>query len=177
MSDYVEHEVKFLDVNIEQISKKLAELGAAKVFDEDRIVTTFRTNNPEFLASKASMKLTEEGKLKLSVSHNNSQGEKETIKLFVSRKKEALDLLKVLGYSPDTESTSRRISFEWEGIDFDIDQFPDIPPFMEVDLGESTRSLEEIIALLGLENNVMVDTSTPGIYQRYSIDYAEKFKL
>ena len=87
---YFENEVKVLEVTPEDVCAKLEGLGAKKVFDGDRVFTTFDGVTESFLAKDILIRLTEEEKLKLSVSTNTSKsstGEKQTIKVFVSRKK------------------------------------------------------------------------------------------
>lgn len=174
---YIEQEVKILDVNVEVLCSKLRELGAVEVFNADRVITHFDAADGHLTKEGKTMKLTEEGKLKLSIGGAAETGQKETVKLFVSRKQEAVDFLARLGIKPISESTSRRISFEWSGIDFDIDQFPKIPAFLEIDLGESGMALQDVLAKLGLEKNQVVEMSTPDIYEKYGHNYFELFKL
>ena len=41
MEQYIEKEIKILDVNIPQLQKTLEAMGATKVFDADRTFITF----------------------------------------------------------------------------------------------------------------------------------------
>jgi adenylate cyclase class 2 len=107
----------------------------------------------------------------------SSQADGKEIKLFVSRKEECISLLQTLGYIPVSEVKARRISLEWQGIDFDIDEFPQIPPFMEIDLGESKYTLQDILQKLYLEKNEIGEMSTPDVYKKYGIDYFNLFKI
>ncbi|HEV7424253.1 MAG TPA: hypothetical protein VGO21_03625 [Candidatus Paceibacterota bacterium] len=173
---YLEKEVKILDVVIEDLLSKFKELGAKEVFNDNRIITHFDYHDGRLFKQKKVIKLTEEGKLKLSYSINTEHG-KETIKLFVSRKKEVLDFLNKLDLFPISESTSHRISFEWEGVDFDIDEFPQIPPFLEIDLGESKYEIKDVLTKLGLGKNENGEMGTPDIYKRYNLDYFKIFKI
>jgi len=63
------------------------------------------------------------------------------------------------------------------GIDFDIDQFPEIPAFLEIDLENSLFSLEELLEKLSLKGKNVVDLGTESIFERYGIDYYKKFSI
>jgi adenylate cyclase class 2 len=165
-------ETKVLDINTRELEEKLISLGAKKVFDNVRVITHFNNSQEN---REPFLKLTEEGE-KLKLSSQNHQTRKET-KLFVSRKVECIELLKTLGYAPVSEVKVRRISFEWEGIDFDIDEFPQIPAFLEIDLGDSRYSLDDILGKLNLKENERGEMSTIDIYNNYGLNYFDLFKL
>lgn len=172
---YVEHEIKVLNVDVSALVTILNELGAKEVFNDDRIITHFDSVDTRFANQNASMKLTEEGTLKLSYT-DIVDGQKETIKLKVSRKQETVDMLGKLGLFPISEVIAHRISFEWNGIDFDVDKFPGVPAFLEIDLGDTGMVLEEILKTLSLETNEKGDMSTRDVCQRYGVDYFVAYK-
>ena len=140
-------EIKILDIDPTTIQNKLEAMGAVKVFDGVRTITYFKNRNED---GPPRLKLTEEHKLKLSVRNSHTQ---EEVKLFVSRKEECLQLLAALEYDVVSEVKARRISYELNMIDLDVDQFPGIPAFIEVDMGKNTAlSFDELINKLGLKN-------------------------
>ena len=160
---YQEQEIKILNVDAVTLCHILENLGARKVFDGDRIFTTFDTLEKEYIKKDILIRLTEEEKLKLSVSTDTSKssmGEKKTIKLFVSRKKETVDFFASLGIFPITEVKSHRISYEWKTkkgiVDFDIDSFPQIPSFLEIDLENVSEPKEELLKTLNLTDKKCV---------------------
>jgi adenylate cyclase class IV len=175
--NYIEKETKVLNINVQEITEKLKALGAKEVFNDKRIITHFDSKERTLIKEEKNIKLTEEGKLKLSWSGRRKENGHETVKLFVSRKQEAIDFMNRLGFDPISESTSHRISFEWEGVDFDIDEFSQIPAFLEIDLGDSKYTLQDILQKLNLEKNEMGEMSTPEIYKKYGFDYFDLFKL
>lgn len=168
---YPNVESKVLDVEVEGLIARLRGIGAKEVFDAERIITHLDDGTGRLKGKN--LKLTEEDKLKLSI---DTGEEHSTVKLFVSRKAECIDMLAELGIRPVAVARARRTSFEWEGVDFDIDQFPGIPPFLEVDVSESVHSLEEVLKSLGLEVKERGMLSTPQVYERYGLDYFERFK-
>ena len=178
MSDYIENEVKILNIDAQEVAKLIERLGATKVFDGKRVFTTFDTTDRFYTKNNTIIRLTEEGKLKLSVSYMNENGDKETIKLFTSRKKETVDFLSRLNVVPIARVESHRVSYELDDIDFDIDKFPKIPPFLEVDIGaDSKYSLDELVRKLRLDGNELVSIGTEDIYSKYGKDYFELFAV
>jgi adenylate cyclase class IV len=176
--NYVEKEIKVLGVDVPTLVSALETLGAKKVFDDDRVFTYFDYEDYELRNSGEEVRLTEEEKIKLSYSQRLENGEKETIKLFVSRKQEAVDFLFRLGLNPVAEIHSHRISYEFGSTDFDIDVFPEIPSFLEIDLGDSPiKTLEELIDALNLKEEEKLDISTHKIYEKFGIDIFERFKI
>lgn len=93
MEQYREHEIKILDVDVLELQHKLEELGAKKVFDGIRIITTFDTPERKFTTEKKIIRITEEDKIKLSMNYSDSEVQKNSIKVFTSRKEETEDFL------------------------------------------------------------------------------------
>lgn len=182
--NYKENEIKILDITVLELCKKIEKLGASKVFDDDRTFTTFDRMELPYLEQDILIRLTEEEKLKLSVSKNTSKsstGEKETIKVFVSRKQEMIDFFNAIGIVPISEVKSHRISYEWKTskgvVDFDIDIFPLIPPFLEIDIENLDIEISDLLKLLGISNNKIVNCGTEQIYQMFGINYYKEFSI
>jgi adenylate cyclase class 2 len=165
-------EIKILNIDVMQVQERLIEIGAKKVFDDIRVITYFKNKND---TGQPFLKLTQEEKLKLTSQNLVTH---EEIKLFVSRKEECLTLLGTLGYSAVSEVRARRISYEINGIDCDIDIFPEVPPFMEVDMGSSTDfELKDFLLKLNCLENKKEHISTPDLFHAYGKDYFEIFKI
>lgn len=165
-------EIKILDIDIKETMLRLESLGANKVYDDTRVVTYFKNSNDE---RAPFLKLTEEEKLKLSSQNDETR---EEIKLFVSRKQECVALLATLDYVPVSEVSARRVSYELGATDIDIDVFPGIPAFAEVDLGDDSElTIEQLLAEIGLSDNKCGEMSTPDIFKHYEKDYFEEFSI
>lgn len=174
--NYIENEIKILDVNVQELTELLEKLGAQKVFDDNRIVTSFDDKQQNLQGQDVDIRITEEGSIKLSLDQKVN-GKTSSIKLKVSRVQEMTDFLSVLGVTPVSKATSHRISYEFEGIDFDIDQFEHIPPFLEIDMGESVKDLHQVIKQLGLGGKEQVSLSTQEVFKKYGKDYLTLYKL
>ena len=181
LNDYKEHEIKVLDVDVDSLTKRLEEIGAKKVYDDSRTIITLDTKNREFLGQKDKLiRVTDEGSIKVTMHVNQSQPEtKAAIKFKTSRLKETLDFFHEMGLDPISKVNAPRISYELGAIDFDIDMFPAISPFLEIDIEHLTDegyTLESLLEKLGLEGNKIVVMGTEDIHKIYNIDYFQVYK-
>lgn len=181
MEEYIEQEIKVLDVDVLKLEEKLLALGAKKVFDDNRTIIALDTKDKKYLKELDKLiRVTEEGTTKVTMHINQSKiDEKREIKFKTSRLKETLDFFKELGLIPQTEVTARRISYELNEIDFDIDIFGCIPPFLEIDIASLSKTgytKESLLEALGLQNNRVVIMGTEDIHELYGINYFEIYK-
>lgn len=172
-----EVEYKVLNVDPKVVARAMEEIGAKQVYDDVRTITYFDHNDRSLKNAGEGIKLTEEDKLKLEHTRKATNGQSDSVKLFVSRKEEAVEFLRRLGLVPVTQVQARRISYELDKIDFDIDCFPGIPPFMEVDIADSKADLKELLGRLGLGDNEIIVATTPEIFARYGKDYFAVFAV
>lgn len=181
-NEYKEDEIKILDVDVEHLKLKLEELGAKKVYQDYREVISLDTSDRELLTKKDKLiRITDEGSVKVTMHVNQSkQDEKQEIKFKVSRMKEVIDFFAELDIKPVTEVKEKRTSYELGKVDFDIDEFPKIPPFLEIDkefLESEGYTLDELLEKLDLTNNKVVVMGTEDIHSLYGIDYFEVYKV
>lgn len=182
MSNYREKEIKILNVNIEKIEECLKRIGAKKVYDSTRTIITLDTANRMFLEQKDKLiRVTDEGSIKVTMHVNQSNPElKEVIKFKSSRIDETLDFFHQMELDPICKVSAPRISYELGKIDFDIDKFPSIPPFLEIDiesLEDEGYTLESLLKILELGNNKIVTMGTEDIHKLYGVDYFEEYKV
>lgn len=182
MNEYKEHEIKVLDINVQELVKKLEKIGAKKVYDDDRTIIAIDTSERMFLNKQDKLiRVTDEGSIKVTMHVNQSKPEiKEGIKFKTSRLKETMDFFHELGLDPISKVKAKRISYELGKIDFDIDEFPVIPAFLEIDIEfieEEGYTLEQLLKELGLENNKTVVMGTEDIHNLYGKDYFGEYKV
>lgn len=181
LGEYKEHEIKVLDIDVESLIEKLKEIGATEVYNDTRTIIALDTVDRHFLNKEDKLiRVTDEGKIKVTMHVNQSKPEeKEAIKFKTSRLKETLDFFYELGLTPISNVKEKRISYELGKIDFDIDKFPAIPAFLEIDtehLEEEGYTFEEILKVLKLENNKIVKMGTEDIHKIYDVDYFEVYR-
>ena len=83
--------------------------------------------------------------------------------------KEANDFLKALGYSHKSYQEKRRISYVLDNHEIDIDTWPGLPTYMEIE-GESEEDLNKILNLLGYSIKDTVSCTVDEIYKNLGID-------
>ncbi len=124
--------------------------------------------------------MTDEGSVKVTMHINQSNPDiKEAIKFKTSRFKETIDFFYAMGLEAISIVSQYRISYELGKIDFDIDKFPAIPAFLEIDikcLEEEGYTLDALLKTLGLEDNKVVVMGTEDIHKLYGIDYFEEYR-
>ncbi|CAN5148188.1 hypothetical protein BH11PAT4_BH11PAT4_7200 [soil metagenome] len=169
----MEKEIKVLGINLEDVAKRLQKLGARKVFDGDRAITHFDTADGAYAKQNKYVKVTQEEFLKLTVTTEVEGGSSIEYKTRVGE--DIFAILEQLSLQPIAEVTARRISFELDEIDFDIDFFPGIPSFLEVDI-EHVDEQVQLLEKLGLQDCKQLVASTPGIFAHYGKDYFQEFK-
>lgn len=87
---------------------------------------------------------------------------------------QANELLEQLGFAYRNYQEKRRFSFLVNDVEVDIDFWPLIPPYMEIE--DTDEKINEIIDLLNLKNYEIVSCNTEEVYNKYGIniyDYRE----
>lgn len=181
-NEYIEHEIKVLDIEVERLKAKLEKIGAIKVYDDIRTIIALDTEDKMLLKKKDKLiRITDEGSIKVSMHVNQSNPKiKKIIKFKATRMKETLDFFKEMGINPISKVKASRISYELGKIDFDIDKFPKIPAFLEIDIEnieEEGYTLESLLEKLELQNNKIVTMGTEDIHKLYGFDYFEEYKV
>ncbi|WP_435126177.1 class IV adenylate cyclase [Actinacidiphila sp. bgisy144] len=78
-------------------------------------------------------------------------------------------ILGKLGYLPKAYQENRRSSWALLGAAVEIDHWPLIPPYLEIE-GSSGEHVHEVAAALGLPAHELTSENTTAVYRRYGID-------
>lgn len=82
---------------------------------------------------------------------------------------EANSMLEQLGFSFRNYQEKNRITYDVNGVEVDIDSWPLIPTYVEIE-NDSTELIQNTIKKLNLQNHEIVSCNTADIYNRYDID-------
>ena len=173
----IEYEVRVLEINVEEIKEKLNKLNAVLVEDvlQKRYVYDFNPINP----SKWIRLRTNGLKTTLTIKNIESQdisGTKE-IEIEVSDFDTTNEMLKELGYNPKGKQENKRIKYELNGVEIDIDTWPKIPTYLEIE-GKSEKEVYDILNLLGIPKENATTLDVQGIYEKvYGIDLKKEPNL
>lgn len=102
------------------------------------------------------------------IAHDGIDGTHE-VEVGVDDFEAANELLGRLGFTPKSYQENRRTSFELDGGRLEIDEWPLIPPYLEIE-ADSRDEVVRIAAVLGFAETDLTGENTMKVYQRYGID-------
>ncbi len=164
----VEYEVKVLDIDCNNFIRKLENVGA-KIkgdFIQKRYVYDFKP-----VSSKKWIRLRTNGsRTTLTIKNiisSEIDGTKET-EIEVSNFEKCNFILKELGYKPRSYQENRRIQYDLNGVEVDIDFWPMIPTYAEIE-GSCEDEVYNTLSLLGYNKSDVNSLDVDSIYLKYGI--------
>ncbi len=178
-----ELETKVLNVNKLKLSKLFKKLGAKKILNDLLFVDWFQKPGtkpgaePWFLRARTGRKGGTFITLKFSVKKHRLHRHCEEIELPASGHTEAVDFLSAMGLERYAHQEKRRTSWLYKRWRFDLDQYPGMPAYLEIE-GSSENHIRQALELLGLSGH---KTSSEGerilIQKEYGLNwYNMRFK-
>ncbi len=169
-----EIELKFLEVNPEEVGRKLEKLGAVK--EKDEVLEEWIFMKPEWKPVLGRVRVRKsETKVELAYKETTQKtgvGNLE-IEFEVSDAEAAGEFVKKMGVKLSRHQQKRRISYRLGEINIDVDFWPRIPPMVEIE-GEDRRELEKLARKLGFDLGKVVELDAAQIYRQvYGIDINE----
>ncbi|MFA6079917.1 MAG: CYTH domain-containing protein [Candidatus Gracilibacteria bacterium] len=161
-----EIEVKILDIDGTKIRRILEVMGAKKKFSGTVVAHFFRgPNGKKIRLRKMGDTCYVTAKQKVGNDHmlHNEEYEVETSDFAAMAK-----ILAIAGLEKYGDSIKTRESYTFDGITFDIDEYPGIPEYVEVE-AQSHEKVEEGVKLLGF---TMADTACiteSGLREKYKV--------
>ncbi len=181
-----EKEVKFLNVNKEELESKIAGLGATKEGDYFYKREVF--DYPDFHLDKngAWLRLRDEGdritlsyKQRLGIKSEDGSISDESMKeveIVVNDFEKTAVLLKELGFIEKHYAENKRTRWIKDGVEFDIDTWPALEPYLEIE-SSTWEKVDEAIAWLGLDPKDKKIFSTNQIYKMKGMDIIDYIRL
>lgn len=80
-------------------------------------------------------------------------------------------LLGMLGFTAKSYQENKRVSFVLDGAEVEIDTWPQIPTYLEIE-AQSAEDVVRVATLLGYSENDLTGENTIKVYARYGIDLA-----
>ena len=165
-----ECEVRVLDIDVDEICKKLEEFGAEKTgeYDQKRYVyDVIPKEEGKFIRLRTNgLKTTLTYKDKKYTSMSSTK----ELELEIEDFDKAHMLLTAAGLNIDKYVENKRISYKYSDVEFDIDCYPMIPPYMEIEASDED-TVNEYISKLGLSDHEATFDSLKKIYAKYDIDF------
>ena len=174
-----EKEVKFLNINPEGIEKKLKKIGAKKIFKKLYKRRVFDYPDLRFNKLGAYIRLRDEGdKITLTFkqrigakTHDGTTNDEgmEEVEINVSDFGKTNEFLRKIGLEEKFYEENERIRYQLNDIEFDIDSWPLLEPYLEIE-APSWQKIERAIKLLELDPKDKKIFSTYQVYQLKGIN-------
>lgn len=172
-----EYETKVININVQEIIKKLEEIKANKVGDYfmRRWVYDINPNIPEWVRLRDNG---EKVTLTYKKIYGNGIDEVEELETEVKNFDETAAILAKTLKGRKAYQESKRILYEFNGIEFAIDEWPQLEKYIEVE-SSSIEKVNEGLKLLGLEGKDIGNVSVVDLYKEKGIDLNsfEEFKF
>ncbi len=154
-----EIEVKFLNINPAELEKKLAAIGAKRVGEFFYLAYSF--DYPDWRLDKEHswLRLRTDGKestltfkkrigVKASGGQANDDGMEE-VEIKVDDFEKANLIIRKLGFIDKRYMEKKRVRWEKNGVEYDIDFWPELKPYLEIE-ADNWEKVDEAIKELGL---------------------------
>jgi len=148
----IELEIRFLDVDVDEIVARLEKIGAQKVGDwlQERFVFQFPSNDDGALRWIRLRTNGEQATVAYKHIHTDSLDGTEEIEFEVNNFQAAEQFLEKCGYIKEGPQQNKRIRYMLDGVEIDIDTWPDCPPWVEIE-GSSEEQIKMTCEKLGLD--------------------------
>ena len=161
-----EFEIRILEVDVDKVMHTLESMGATKVgeyFQRRYVYDLVPDSSDKFV------RIRDNGE-KVTITYKDKtirtiSGTKE-LELEISDFDKANELLNLIGFNNGHYVENKRITYELEDAEFDIDTYPDIPTYMEIE-GKDEETVKKYIEILELSNNEQTCDSLFKVYKRY----------
>ncbi len=153
-----EIETKVLDIDTAKVKEILGSLGAARIQEARLIVDWYRFKgtkegkDPWFLRIRSDSAGKYEVTWKARSDILGTARRHKEINFLIQEPEKLADLFDELGLERYAHQEKYRTSFSYKDWQFDLDQYPGMPAYLEIE-GNSEEHVKEAMKLLGLENN------------------------
>ncbi len=163
-----EYEVRCLEINTKEIIKKLESLGATKIgeFDQKRYVYDLRPKE-----DMKWIRLRTNGKTTTltykDIKSKTVDGTRE-VEIEVSDFETTNEFLEKIGFKNRGYQENKRIQYVLDDVELDIDSWPLIPTYMEIE-GKSEADVEKMIKKLELDRDKITALDVTSVFAKYGI--------
>lgn len=166
-----EIETRFLEIDVEKFIQKLHELGAQEQSKETCNDIIFYDEAGTWHAEGRLVRLRTRGGMSTLTYKQSKRGVTGTreVEFQITDTAAAQSFVEALGLVAYRRVEKRRQTFNVDGVSVDIDSWPRIPPYVELE-GDSVEALQKVAAKLGLDWEARCDETPFGVYKKYGYD-------
>lgn len=167
-----EIETRFLDINKNELVKKLVSLGAIDKGEEKLEEIIFHNKENSWKGQGKFVRL-RRTKNKVRLTYKENVGQKvdsaQEIELEVSDFNECSELLSQIGLTAIRQIEKYRHTFKLGDVTIDIDTWPKLPVYAEME-GPSVESLQNVCSQLGFDWEKRFDGDAREVFRHYGYD-------
>lgn len=166
----IEYELRVLEIDIDNVIKSLEKIGAERIgaFEQKRYVYDFKPAVKGKWIRLRSNGIENTLTIK-EIINNKIDGTKE-LEIEVSSFEETNKILNKLGYKHRSFQENNRIEYKLNNVKFDIDTWPMIPTYLEIE-GKDELEIKKALNLLNLTNPKITTLGVDAIYKEiYNIN-------
>ncbi len=168
-----EIEVRILEINPDQIQKKLKEIGAKKIADRNMRRYVYDLSKDQNGNCERWIRLRDNGTSTTiaikNISNDGIDGTQE-VETAVDNFEKMHEILELSGLKANAYQENKRISYKLNDIEIEIDFWPLIPPYLEIE-ADSKEKIEKTLKLLGYTLKNTTTMAVKPIYEKiYGID-------
>ncbi|HEV7702180.1 MAG TPA: CYTH domain-containing protein [Candidatus Paceibacterota bacterium] len=174
-----EFEIKFLEVDVAASEKKLLEIGAEKIGEFDYIRTIFYLTNEHEDDSKGWIRVRTDGRettltFKKNITQKSEDGSMKNvgmneIEVIVDDYEKTCELMKAMGLIVNKTEKNRRIRYTKGDVAFDIDFWPQLPPYLEIE-SDSYEKVKNAARELGFHSEQGMIGTAGSVYKKYGFN-------
>jgi len=167
-----EIETRFLDINKDELFKKLMSLGATNKGEEKLEEIIFHAADGSWIGKRKFVRLRKtKDKIKLTYKENVEQkvDSAREIELEVSDLDKCSQFFEKIGLKAMRQLEKYRHTLELGNVTIDIDTWPKIPTYMEIE-GPSIDSLKSFCSQIGFDWEKRFDGDAREVFKHYGYD-------
>jgi adenylate cyclase class 2 len=165
----IEYEARILEINSQEIENKILFCGGEKIRESLMRRYVYAVNEEDL---QKFIRLRDTGfEVTLTykeIKHDGIDGTEET-ELVVDNFDKTDEFLSRLGYQSKWYQENYRTSFQLRGTRLEIDQWPMIPSYLEIE-ADTYEEVIQMAEILGYHKDELVGENTLKIYAKYGID-------
>lgn len=173
---HTEYEVRVLEINVDEIKEKLLSLGANFQWDclQKRYVYDFIPQiDGKWIRLRSNGK-----KTTLTIKNivsSQIDGTQE-LEVEVDDFDKTNLILNELGFVAKGYQENRRCQYTLNGVEIDIDYWPFIPTYLEIE-GKSEQDVYQVLKMLDISKDQITCRDIDGIYRDYGYNLTEIYEL
>lgn len=168
-----EFETRFLEIDKAEMLKKLHDLGAEDLGEVKLYEVIFYDKDLKWLDEHRLIRLrNKSGKTVLTYKHHEEQkiGATKEIEFGVGDFEKAKEFLLALGYVCYRTIEKYRHTLKLNGVTFDIDTWPKIPTYLEIE-ADSEEKIKSAVESLGLKWKNKFEKDARYVFKHYGFDF------